>query len=162
MTNETIFSRFQKLESDVKENYAPLYGFKELKMQHSDKLKRNEELLETHGTYISSFEEQFDKTRERLSKKASIEQIDQIKDILKNCAQYDDLKDLYNKTVVPMEVHEAEFDEYRREHAQMREMIHQFDVNLALKSSKQDTAEVIKLLETRMSLNEFNKRERAI
>ena len=35
---------------------------------------------------------------------------------MKNYALYEDLKDLYNKTVVPMGDYETEMTQYRKEH----------------------------------------------
>ena len=56
----------------------------------------------------------------------------------KRYAFYDDFKELYQKTVIPVQKFEQDMLEFGRGHQQMEAMIKQFDENLALKSNKTD------------------------
>lgn len=56
----------------------------------------------------------------------------------KRYAFYEDFKDLYQKTVVPMQKFEQEMLDFGKGHKQMEQMIKRFDENLALKSNKKD------------------------
>ena len=57
---------------------------------------------------------------------------------LKRFALYEDYKELYNKTVMPVQNMEQISNIMVKEMAQFKEVIRGFDTNLALKAHKQD------------------------
>lgn len=56
----------------------------------------------------------------------------------KRYALYEDYRELYDKTVKPMQKFEQEMIDYSKSHKQMELMIKKFDENLSLKSNKTD------------------------
>ena len=65
-------------------------------------------------------------------------EIDKLWKELKRYAFYEDYKELYQKTVIPVQKFEEVILDHSKEHRQMKIMIKTFDENLALKSNKKD------------------------
>ena len=89
-----------------------------------------------HGEELMGYNDKVKHFGSRINRKVDHQKLDEVKRDIKRCALYDDFKDLYNKTLVPMQKFQGEFNVYSLEHSQMKEMIKQFDENLALKSNK--------------------------
>ena len=75
---------------------------------------------------------------------------------------YDDLKDLYNKTVIPLVKFSDEYETYRFEHDQIKEMLARFDETMTLKSSKTDILIINDKLSKRVTKEEHGASENKI
>jgi hypothetical protein len=97
-----------------------------------------------------------------LKRKAIQKDLDELSAQIKRCALYDDLKDLYNKTVIPLVKFSDEYEKYRFEHDQMKEMLARFDETMTLKSSKTDILIINDQLSKRVTIEEHSNSENKI
>ena len=91
--------------------------------------------------------------------KAEYKHLKEIKQEIKRCALYDDFKELYNKTLMPMQKYEKQMFGYQLEHQQMQLMIRQFDETLALKANKTDFMGLENQMEFKITMYEVEELE---
>ena len=78
----------------------------------------------------------------RMLIKADKDQFQKIQMDLKRFALYDDFKDLYNKTMKPMQKFQDQMHEYSQEHREVKAAVRSLDESLMGKANKTDFFDV--------------------
>lgn len=89
--------------------------------------------------------------------KVDKDQLQKVKQDLKRFALYDDFKDLYNKTMKPMQVFQDQMHEYSTEHREVKAAVRALDEAIISKANKNDFFECRNTLETKMSFEDGKK-----
>ena len=93
--------------------------------------------------------------------KADKDQFQKIQMDLKRFALYDDFKDLYNKTMKPMQKFQDQMHEYSQEHREVKAAVRSLDESLMGKANKTDFFDVRNQLEKKMSYEDGKKFDEA-
>ena len=70
----------------------------------------------SHGNQLQGYDQQFDEMYKKMNRKADATRLNEFKAEFKRFALYDDFKDLYNKTLVPVQKIQKDIYTYGAEH----------------------------------------------
>ena len=125
--NEVVNERFKKFKEHVEDTYTVKEHYIDALSDCRKMIQVAEGKVEEHAELLSEYDDRFARFHTELRKKATQRELDEVVRDVKRCAQYEDFKDLYNKTVVPVAKYTREMDDYSVEHRQIKEMISKFD-----------------------------------
>ena len=151
-SRQTVELKLSKVKDFVTENYMPLTKMGEHQKDTNRQLHRIEGSTRNNTDEISRIGASVDKLLEEIKLKADKEITDFLKEDSKRYALYEDYKELYNKTARPMQKFQDLLSSYTTEHHQIKQMIRQFDTNLASKANKIENIKLENELSTKMSI----------
>ena len=160
--SEIILDKFNKLNDHIVETYTKKENFVSEFMDCKRSIGKLETQFSGLDETVGTYESRFAVFTEKLKRKALQKDLIELDAQIKRCALYDDLKDLYNKTVIPLVKFSDEYETYRFEHDQIKEMLARFDETMTLKSSKTDILIINAKLSKRVTKEEHGDSENKI
>lgn len=156
---EDIDKFVKRLEEHGKKNSSLIETAEEFAKKMEKQIKSLKVGQDKHADDLMDQHMRANEIEDQLKGKVEKPELTKLWTELERYAFYEDFKDLYQKTVIPVQKFEQELLEYDKDHKKMRQMIKQFDENLSLKSNKKDIWKLENDLESYALKSELKKSE---
>ena len=123
---------------NLEENYTTKEHSRGAEKASLRKFEKVDKDLNVHGTWLDRLDRSLQESMAKVETKTDIRVTDGLKEDLKRHALYDDLKELYEKTLTPIKTFQDAVSHFRTENEQMKAIIRQFDQTISKKASKVD------------------------
>ena len=102
LETEQLETSIREVREDLAANYTPLVDFEEFTDKSTYKANEMAKKIANHETHLASLDHTSEELSDRMKVKTDKADFVALKADLERHALYDDLKDLYNKTVKPV------------------------------------------------------------
>ena len=142
-TKNEIREETNKLSSAIGNHYMSVANFSDFRDRQEKKNTETRETIEVTRNSLANHTKHITQMKKEVSNAATKDDMRKLTVQLKRFALYDDYKDLYEKTVPPVQNMEQISNVLVKEMEQFKEVIRGFDESLALKASKLDLHGVV-------------------